>query len=85
MGILYLVLGTACAFSLLSMLWTKHFFKGLCLTALEGMAAFFAVNFVGGFFSIHLSLNLFTALFCALGGAPSVAALLFLQTIFHVF
>lgn len=84
MGILYLILGTACVFSLLAMLWTRHFMKALFLTALEGTAAFFAVNFIGGFFNVHLPLNLYTASFCALGGAPSVAALLFLQTIFHV-
>lgn len=82
MGILWLGFGISGVFSLWAMLHTGHFWKVLFLTALEGVAAFFSVNFIGGFFGVHLPLNWAALGVSALGGTPAVIALLFLQTLF---
>lgn len=69
---------------LLAMLKTKRFFTVLLLTALQGLAAFFAVNFVGGFFGVHLALNWGHLAVSALGGTPAVILLLLLNTMFQI-
>lgn len=65
---------------LISMLRTKRFFTMLFLTVLQGLAAFFAVNFVGGFFGVHLTLNWGHLGISALGGVPGVILLLLVNT-----
>ncbi|MGN0571311.1 MAG: pro-sigmaK processing inhibitor BofA family protein [Candidatus Fimenecus sp.] len=67
---------------LLAMLRTKRFFTMLMLTALQGLAAFFAVNFVGGFFGVHLALNWGHLGISAFGGMPGVILLLLVNTMF---
>lgn len=67
---------------LISMLRTKRFFTMLFLTVLQGLAAFFAVNFVGGFFGVHLALNWGHLGVSALGGVPGVILLLLVNTMF---
>lgn len=68
---------------LLAMLRTKRFFTMLFLTVLQGLAAFFAVNFVGGFFGVHLALNWGHLGISALGGVPGVILLLLVNTMFY--
>lgn len=68
---------------LISMLRTKRFFTMLFLTVLQGLAAFFAVNFVGGFFGVHLALNWGHLGVSALGGVPGVILLLLVNTMFY--
>lgn len=82
MGILWLSLGISGVCSLWAMAHTGHFWKVFFLTILEGVAAFFAVNFIGGFFGVHLPLNWASLGVSALGGTPAVIALLILQTLF---
>ena len=67
----------------IAMLRTKRFCTRLFLTALQGLAAFFAVNFVGGFFGVHLALNWGHLGVSSLGGVPGVILLLLVNTMFY--
>lgn len=61
---------------------TKRFFSCVCLSALQGIAAIFAVNAVGLVTDIHLPLNGYTIASSVIGGTPAVIGLLILETIF---
>lgn len=67
---------------LLSMLRTKRFLAALILTVVQGIAAFFAANFAGGFFGVHLPLNALSIGIASVGGTPAVIMMLLVQTIF---
>lgn len=69
---------------LLTMLRTRRFFAALFLTALQGVAAFFAANFAGGFFGVHLPLNFTNLGIVSIGGTPAVIMLLLIHTIFKL-
>ena len=69
---------------LLTMLHTKRFFAALILTALQGVAAFFAANFAGGFFGVHLPLNFANLGIVSIGGTSAVIMLLLIHTIFKL-
>ncbi len=79
-GFLYFALIFSGIVILITMLRTKRFFTMLFLTALQGLAAFFAVNFVGGFFGVHLAMNWGHLGISALGGMPGVILLLLINT-----
>ena len=81
-GFLYFALIFSGIVILITMLRTKRFFTMLFLTALQGLAAFFAVNFVGGFFGVHLAMNWGHLGISALGGVPGVILLLLINTMF---
>ena len=49
--------------------------RPLLLSALSGIAAFFAADFLSGFLPIRLPLNAFTLAVSALGGLPGVMLL----------
>lgn len=68
---------------LLSMLRSKRFLSAFLLSGVQGIAAFFAVNFAGGFFSVHLPLNWGHLAVSAVGGTPGVILLLLLNTMFY--
>lgn len=59
-----------------SMYKTGHIIKSALLSTLQGISALFAVNFVGGFISVHLPLNVFSVASSAIGGLPGVIFLL---------
>ena len=59
-----------------AMLKTKHFVKCVLLSAFQGLIALFAVNFVGEFINVHLSVNWFSLGIGAVGGLPGVIYLL---------
>ena len=80
-GWIYFALGIAGVAVLAAMLRSGRFFASLALSALQGVATFFAVNFVGSFFGVELPLNLPSLLLSALGGAPGVIVLLLLQAL----
>lgn len=82
-GFLYFALIFSGIVILITMLRTKRFFTMLFLTALQGLAAFFAVNFVGGFFGVHLAMNGGHLGISALGGMPGVILLLLVNTMFY--
>lgn len=81
-GWIWFVLAFGGAVILLSMLRTKHFLAALILTAVQGLAAFFAANFAGGFFGVHIPLNGFSIGIASIGGTPAVIMMLLMQTIF---
>ncbi len=53
------------------------------LSALSGIAAFFAADFVCSFLELHLSLNVFSLTVSALGGIPGVILLHLLTALFR--
>lgn len=53
-----------------------HIVKSAFLSLLQGLSALFAVNFAGGFISVHLPLNFFSIVTSAVGGLPGVIFLL---------
>ena len=64
-----------------SMLRSKRFFSALILTAIEGISALFAVDWIGSFICVNLPVNAYTAAFCALGGIPAVIFMLIADVI----
>ena len=56
----------------ISFVKSHHFFKSVFLSSVYGMIALFAVNFVGGFISLHLNINVFSLLVSSFGGLPGV-------------
>ena len=58
------------------MLKSRHFVKAVLLSAVSGLAALFAVNFIGNFIGVHIPFNWFSALSGALGGVPGMIFLL---------
>ena len=83
-GTFYFILIFFFFFILFSMLRTKRFFAALLLSVLQGIVAFFAANFVGGFFGVHIPMNWYSLSVAAVGGTPGVVLLLLLQTIFSL-
>ncbi|MBR5233340.1 MAG: pro-sigmaK processing inhibitor BofA family protein [Clostridia bacterium] len=49
-----------------------RFFRSLFLSVFYGVSALFAVNFIGGFTGLHISVNLFSLLVSSLSGLPGV-------------
>ena len=66
---------------IISMLRSKRFFSALILTAIEGIAALFAIDWIGSFIGVNLPVNGYTAALCALGGIPGVIFLLIADVI----
>lgn len=74
--------GAVCALAVLaSMKKSGHFIKSLFLSAVEGMAALFAVNAAGAFTGVALSVNRLTLLSGVIFGVPGIAAHLIAQII----
>ncbi len=76
---LFLIAGLAI---LISMIKTKRFFSALIFSALQGIIALFAANFIGEFAGMSISINPHTLVLCAAGGIPAVIFLLLLGIIF---
>ncbi|HOJ35877.1 MAG: SigmaK-factor processing regulatory BofA [Clostridiales bacterium] len=60
---------------------TGHFLKSLILTAVQGIAALFAVNFIGSFFGVHINLNPFSLIVSSVAGTAGVILLLLLNSL----
>ena len=58
------------------MLKSRHIVKALLISAVSGLAALFAVNFIGNFIGVHIPFNWFSALSGVLGGVPGMIFLL---------
>lgn len=82
-GWVYAVLAIGGGVILLSMLRTKRAVSAVLLSCVQGLAAFFAANFAGGFFGVHLPLNWGHLAVSAVGGTPGVILLLLLNTLFY--
>lgn len=55
---------------------SKRFFTALLLTALQGVCALFAVNFIGTFLNVHIPVNGWTVGLSSIGGVSGVIMLL---------
>lgn len=74
---MYIFILIVCFVVIISALFSsKHFIKSFLLSALQGLSALFAVNFIGDFIGVHLALNWFSAAVSAAGGLPGVIFLL---------
>lgn len=82
-GWIYAVLAIGGGVILLSMFRTKRAVSAILLSGVQGIAAFFAANFAGGFFGVHLPLNWGHLAVSAVGGTPGVILLLLLNTLFY--
>lgn len=69
--------------ALLRRLFRRGGGKAFILSALQGLAALFAVNITASITGINIPLNPFSALTVTLLGLPGTAGLLFLQHIFR--
>lgn len=58
------------------MVKSKHFFKALVLSALQGVAALFAVNLLSAATGVTLAVNPVTLVVSAVGSLPGVVAML---------
>lgn len=61
---------------LFTMIKTRRFFRSLIMSAMQGITALFAVNLIGGFTGLHLSVNLFSFLISCVSGLPGVIFLI---------
>ncbi|HAQ63490.1 MAG: pro-sigmaK processing inhibitor BofA family protein [Clostridia bacterium] len=83
MTAVYVVLGIAGLFILISMVRSGRFFSALIITALQGITALFSADFIGSFIGVNLSVNAFTITLSALGGIPAVILLLISGVLFR--
>ncbi len=83
MTAVYVVLGIAGLFILISMVRSGRFFSALIITALQGITALFSADFIGSFIGVNLSVNAFTITLSALGGIPAVILLLISGALFR--
>ena len=67
---------------LFSYIKSKHFFRCVFSTAIQGIAAVFAVNVVGMLTGLHLAVNWYTLCFSMAYGTPGVVALIMAEFIF---
>lgn len=61
---------------LITYIKSKRFFTAMILTALQGLCALFAVNFIGGFLAVHISVNSWTMGLSSVGGVSGVIMIL---------
>ena len=80
---LLLILLCTCGCLMLYYSIKKCRIRDFILSALSGIAALFAADLIGGFFSFHLPINVFTGVLSALGGLPGVILLNLLTVLFR--
>ncbi len=70
---MYIFVLSVCAFIIfISFIKSGRFFRSIFLSVFHGLSALFAVNFIGGFTGLHLSVNLFSLLVSCVSGLPGV-------------
>lgn len=72
----------ACLIVIISAFKTKRFFSCIFLSALQGIAAMFAVNALGLVTGLHLSLNGYTIAASVMGGTPAVIGMIVTEILF---
>ena len=75
-------LAAGCLIILISAFKTKRFFSCFILSALQGIAAIFAVNALGLVTGLHLSLNAYTLTASVIGGTPAVIGMIAAEILF---
>ncbi|MCH5191905.1 MAG: pro-sigmaK processing inhibitor BofA family protein [Oscillospiraceae bacterium] len=61
---------------LITYIKSKRFFTAMILTALQGLCALFAVNFIGGYLAVHIPVNGWTMGLSSVGGISGVIMIL---------
>ncbi|MBP3329463.1 MAG: pro-sigmaK processing inhibitor BofA family protein [Clostridia bacterium] len=74
-------LAIGCLIIIVAAFRTKRFFSCLILSALQGIAAHFAVNALGMVTGLHLSLNGYTIASSIIGGTPAVIGMIITEII----
>lgn len=70
---MYIFVMSVCGiFILFAMIKTHRFFRSLVISAIQGVTALFAVNLIGDFMGLHLSVNFFSLLVSCVSGLPGV-------------
>ena len=72
----------SCLIIFVSALKTKRFFSCFIFSALQGIAAIFAVNALGLVTGLHLSLNTYTIVSSVIGGTPAVIGMIVTEILF---
>ena len=72
----------ACLIIVVSAFRTKRFFSCVILSALQGIAAMFAVNALGMVTGLHLSLNSYTIAASVIGGTPAIIGMIVTEILF---
>ncbi len=72
----------ACLIVIVTAVKTKRFFSSVLLSALQGVAAMFAVNALGLVTGLHLSLNGYTLAASVIGGTPAVIGMIITEILF---
>ncbi len=72
-----------CLIIIVSAFKTKRFISCVFLSALQGVAAMFAVNALGLVTGLHLSVNGYTIATSVIGGTPAVIGMIVLQMLFR--
>ncbi len=80
-NIIFGILGFAAFYILVSYLKNKRLISGILLTAVQGLAALFAVNLIGSFFGIHLNINPFSLCVSGVFGTAGVIMMLLINAI----
>lgn len=75
-------LAIACLIVIISAFKTRRFISCLFLSALQGIAAIFAVNALGLVTGLHLSLNGYTVAASVIGGTPAVIGMIVTEILF---
>lgn len=70
------MLGIFAFITILVMIKSKHFFKALVFSAIQGIAALFAVNLLSAATGVSLSVNALTLAISAVGGTAGVIGML---------
>ena len=68
---------------LISFIKSGHFFSSLILSAVQGLTALFAADYIGAFIGVAISINAFTLTLSSLGGIPGVIFLLISSIFFR--
>lgn len=83
-NLFYGILAVAAVLLFIAYYKNHHTLSGILLTAIQGICAFFAVNFIGAFCSVHLNLNLYSGLVSIFGGTPGVIFLLLMNMLVNI-
>ncbi|MPN42854.1 hypothetical protein SDC9_190412 [bioreactor metagenome] len=82
-ALIFGVIGISAIILLISFIKSKHFFKCLFFSILQGVVAVAAVNVAGFLTGIRLAVNWYTLGFSALFGTPGAIAIMLMQFIFN--
>ena len=78
---IYVALALILVIIFFTMYKSGHFFRCIFASLFQGLSAFFAVNFIGGFINLHIPLNIFSICTSVTAGIPGVIVLVVCDTV----